>query len=66
MKIKTKLLGVLNKVKHTTKVVVAATVLTALIPLWVVGLLYLHLLTTITNLFLSCFTTKDKGDNEYG
>ena len=66
MKIKTKVLGVLNKVKHTTKVVVAATVLTALIPLWVVGLLYLHLLTTITNLFLSTFTTKEKGDSEDG
>lgn len=64
MKVKSKLPSVLSKVKHKTKVVVASSLVASLIPFWVFGLIFMYLLSIITNSLLSWFVDDSIKDKE--
>ena len=64
MKVKSKLPSILSKVKHKTKVVVASTLVTSLIPFWVFGFIFMYLLSIVTNSLLSWFVDDSIKDKE--
>ena len=64
MKVKSKLPSILSKVKHKTKVVVASALVASLIPFWVFGLIFMYLLSIITNSLLSWFVDDSIEDKE--
>ena len=64
MKVKSKLPSILSKVKHKTKVVVASVLVVALIPFWVVGLIFMYLVAVVTNFILSWFDEDNRKDKE--
>ena len=64
MKVKSKLPSILSKVKHKTKVVVASVLVASLIPFWVFGLIFMYLLSIVTNSLLSWFVYDSRKDKE--
>ena len=64
MKVKSKLPSILSKVKHKTKVVVASVLVASLIPFWVFGLIFIYLLSIVTNSLLSWFFDDSRKDKE--
>ena len=64
MKVKSKLPSILSKVKHKTKVVVASSLVASLIPFWVIGLIFMYLLSIVTNSILSWFVDDSIKDKE--
>lgn len=64
MKVKSKLPSILSKVKHKTKVVVASVLVASLIPFWVFGLIFMYLLSIVTNSLLSWFVDDSIKDKE--
>ena len=64
MKVKSKLPSILSKVKHKTKVVVASVLVASLIPFWVFGLIFMYLLSIVTNSLLSLFVDDSRKDKE--
>ena len=64
MKVKSKLPSILSKVKHKTKVVVASVLVASLIPFWVFGLIFMYLLSIVTNSLLSWFVDDSRKDKE--
>ena len=64
MKVKSKLPSILSKVKHKTKVVVSSVLVASLIPFWVFGLIFMYLLSIVTNLLLSWFVDDSRKDKE--
>ena len=64
MKVKSKLPSILSKVKHKTKVVVASVLVASLIPFWVFGLIFMYLLSIVTNSLLSWFVEDNRKDKE--
>jgi len=64
MKVKSKLPSILSKVKHKTKVVVASVLVASLIPFWVFGLIFMYLLSIVTNSILSWFVDDSRKDKE--
>ena len=65
MKVKSKLPSILSKVKHKTKVVAASVLVASLIPFWVFGLIFMYLLSIVTNSLLSWFVDDSTKDKEY-
>ena len=64
MKVKSKLPSILSKVKHKTKVVVASVLVASLIPFWAFGLIFMYLLSIVTNSLLSWFVDDSRKDKE--
>lgn len=64
MKVKSKLPSILSKVKHKTKAVVASVLVASLIPFWVFGLIFMYLLSIVTNSLLSWFVDDSIKDKE--
>ena len=64
MKAKSKLPSILSKVKHKTKVVVDSALVASLIPFWVFGLIFMYLLSIVTNFLLSWFVEDSRKDKE--
>lgn len=59
-----KLSSILSKAKHKTKVVVASVSVASLIPFWVFGLIFMYLLSIVTNSLLSWFVDDSRKDKE--